>query len=92
MLVRDDWKCRGCGRIQPDAHADHIVPVSEGGARYDVANGQTLCASCHGRKTRGEQARRQAGSHGEARQDRASFVVAEAAAREGGQNHPNFAR
>ena len=60
MLTRDAWACRACGRIQANAHADHILPVSEGGLRYDVANGQTLCSSCHGRKTRGEQARRQA--------------------------------
>jgi 5-methylcytosine-specific restriction endonuclease McrA len=38
-----------------EAHADHIVPVSQGGERYDVANGQCLCVRCHGRKTRAEQ-------------------------------------
>ena len=37
------------------AQADHVVPVSQGGDRYDVANGQCLCIACHGRKTRGEQ-------------------------------------
>jgi 5-methylcytosine-specific restriction endonuclease McrA len=37
------------------AQADHIVPVRQGGDRYEVANGQTLCLSCHGRKTRHEQ-------------------------------------
>jgi hypothetical protein len=32
-------------------HADHIVPISQGGERYDVANGAARCVSCHGRKT-----------------------------------------
>jgi 5-methylcytosine-specific restriction protein A len=58
VLTRDAWACRACGRVCSDhreAHADHIVPISQGGERYSVANGQTLCASCHGRKTRAEQ-------------------------------------
>jgi 5-methylcytosine-specific restriction protein A len=58
VLTRDAWACRACGRVCSDhreAHADHIVPISQGGSRYDVANGQTLCASCHSRKTRAEQ-------------------------------------
>jgi len=38
-----------------EAHADHITPIALGGERYDVANGQTLCSSCHGKKTRAEQ-------------------------------------
>jgi 5-methylcytosine-specific restriction endonuclease McrA len=59
VLTRDAWQCQACGRVCGDrceAHADHIVPVSQGGERYDVSNGQCLCVSCHGRKTRGEQA------------------------------------
>ncbi len=58
MLTRDAWACRACGRVCADrreAHADHIVPISHGGSRYDVANGQTLCIRCHGQKTRSEQ-------------------------------------
>ena len=58
VLTRDAWACRACGRVcsgDREAHADHVVPVSQGGARYDVANGQCLCRSCHGRKTRAEQ-------------------------------------
>jgi len=34
-----------------EAQADHIVPIRQGGERYDLANGQTLCIACHGRKT-----------------------------------------
>lgn len=58
VLTRDAWACRACGRVcsgDREAHADHIVPVSAGGERYSLDNGQTLCASCHGRKTRAEQ-------------------------------------
>jgi 5-methylcytosine-specific restriction endonuclease McrA len=41
----------------PKAHVDHIKPLEEGGT--DAAeNLQTLCESCHGRKTRAEQSRR----------------------------------
>jgi cytochrome c553 len=29
--------------------------MAQGGERYDVANGQTLCIRCHGRKTLEEQ-------------------------------------
>ena len=52
MLTRDAWACVDCGRIDQANHADHVVPISHGGARYDVANGQTLCVRCHARKTR----------------------------------------
>ena len=59
VLTRDAWQCRHCGVIcgppGPPPQADHVVPVSNGGERYDVDNGQTLCIRCHGRKTRREQ-------------------------------------
>ena len=54
VLTRDAWRCRNCGRVcanKREAHADHIVPIAAGGERYDLANGQTLCASCHGSKS-----------------------------------------
>lgn len=57
VLTADAWQCRSCGRVcagEREAHADHIVPISEGGDRYDIGNGQCLCRSCHGRKTRRE--------------------------------------
>ena len=60
VLTAAAWQCQACGRVCADkleAQADHIIPISEGGARYDVANGQCLCIRCHGRKTRGEQQR-----------------------------------
>lgn len=60
MLTRDAWACVQCGRIDQANHADHILPIASGGERYDVANGQTLCLSCHSRKT----AREAAGGRG----------------------------
>ena len=65
MLTADAWTCRECGRVasgKGEAHADHISPVvpgtdecENGASRYDVRNGQCLCASCHGRKTAREE-------------------------------------
>lgn len=37
--------------------ADHIVPVAEGGAEFDVTNGQGACRFCHDIKTSEEAAR-----------------------------------
>lgn len=44
--------CNVCGDL--GAHIDHITPLRLGGAAYDQANLQTLCVSCHSRKTRQE--------------------------------------
>lgn len=37
--------------------ADHVIPVAEGGAEFDVANGQGACSFCHEIKTQAEAAR-----------------------------------
>lgn len=37
---------------------DHVVPIKDGGARFDWVNLQSLCVSCHNRKTATETARR----------------------------------
>jgi len=58
VLTRDAWACQACGRVCGDkreAQADHVIPISQGGSRYDISNGQCLCIACHGRKTRSEQ-------------------------------------
>jgi 5-methylcytosine-specific restriction endonuclease McrA len=59
VLERDNWQCRSCLRVcakRREAHADHIIAVvARPDLRYDVANGQCLCASCHSRKTVAEQ-------------------------------------
>jgi len=54
VLTRDAWTCRECGRVcggPKEAQADHVTPISQGGERYDVQNGQCLCIACHARKT-----------------------------------------
>jgi 5-methylcytosine-specific restriction endonuclease McrA len=56
ILVRDSFTCAVCHRVigGKAAHVDHILPLDDGGTDDD-ANLQTLCSSCHGRKTRAEQ-------------------------------------
>ena len=68
VLTASAWQCRECGKVcagEREAHADHIIPIADGGERYDVANGQCLCIRCHGRKTRRENARPPAGEGGQ---------------------------
>lgn len=57
VLLRDSYECQDCGKViaaKGEAHADHITPIRQGGDRYDIANGQCLCASCHSKKTLAE--------------------------------------
>ena len=51
--------CKAVGRLLPAKVVDHIVPIKDGGARFDQANLQPLCVACHNRKT----ARETAGSN-----------------------------
>lgn len=94
VLTRDAWKCSACGVVcQRMAQADHIVPINQGGARFDVENGQTLCIACHGRKTRREQAGEASQLVGAAASRReAASAGAAGPAGEGGSDHPNFAQ
>ncbi|HET6551520.1 MAG TPA: HNH endonuclease signature motif containing protein [Solirubrobacter sp.] len=40
-------RCARCGeRLAPGWHADHVAPVSRGGAT-EPANGQALCPRCN---------------------------------------------
>jgi len=48
VLERDGYRCRYCG--DPATHADHVVPVSMGGAHLDPANVVAACAPCNRRK------------------------------------------
>ena len=54
VLERDGWRCRleleGCTGVAE--HVDHIVPLSEGGARLDPLNLRASCASCNLRRNR----------------------------------------
>lgn len=64
VLTRDAWQCVACRSVcsgKGMAHADHVSPVvpgtdhcRDGRSRYDIAGGQTLCASCHQAKTNAE--------------------------------------
>ncbi len=49
-------RCAALGRINAAVVADHVQPLKDGGLRFDVANLQALCVSCHNRKTARETA------------------------------------
>jgi hypothetical protein len=55
---RAGYICEQCGRSEFRMFADHIVELEDGGAPFDVSNGQCLCGACHTRKTIGERANR----------------------------------
>jgi len=49
--------CRPClkaGRSVEARVVDHVVPIKNGGARFDWDNLQALCVACHNRKTASE--------------------------------------
>lgn len=48
-------ECLKINQYSPVAVSDHINPVSEGGDMWDWDNLQSLCTSCHQRKTANEQ-------------------------------------
>ena len=50
VFHRDGFRCVQCGRAGR-LECDHVKPVREGGARFDLSNLQTLCRDCHFRKT-----------------------------------------
>lgn len=50
VLERDKYKCVKCNSTK-FLHCDHIVPWKENESiRYELSNGQTLCAKCHLKK------------------------------------------
>jgi 5-methylcytosine-specific restriction protein A len=60
MKLRVNPLCETClkqNRIEPAVAVDHIVPVkAAGGEAYPALDWlMSMCASCHNRKTRGEQ-------------------------------------
>ncbi|WP_269112462.1 HNH endonuclease [Burkholderia thailandensis] len=50
--------CQARGMTIAAVVVDHVVPIKDGGARFDWVNLQSLCVSCHNRKTATETARR----------------------------------
>lgn len=44
-------ECMKVGKIVKATIVDHIVPIKQGGAKYDSNNLQSLCWSCHSRKS-----------------------------------------
>jgi 5-methylcytosine-specific restriction protein A len=60
-VLRANPLCRLCaarGLVVVAKVVDHITPIKDGGARYDVSNLQGLCVSCHNAKTARETAAR----------------------------------
>lgn len=51
-------ECLKSGRPTPAQMVDHIRPINKGGASLDLANLQSLCNSCHNRKSGQERHRR----------------------------------
>ncbi len=44
-------ECERLGRVTPATVVDHIKPINEGGDRLDQRNLQSLCETCHNRKS-----------------------------------------
>lgn len=53
VVARAHGMCQGngCGRTNVRLFADHIIELKDGGAPFDLRNGQALCGSCHSTKT-----------------------------------------
>ena len=49
--LRAAVRCAGCGAVTADWHADHVVPIKDGGP-HTAGNLQLLCEGCHKAKTR----------------------------------------
>jgi 5-methylcytosine-specific restriction enzyme A len=50
-------ECLRQGKLTKATMVDHIKPIKEGGAPLDLANLQSLCWSCHSRKSAEEGSR-----------------------------------
>ena len=46
--------CDRAGKTEVGMVVDHIRPLAQGGERLNAENLQTLCLSCHARKTKAE--------------------------------------
>lgn len=57
LIAQRGRRCEACGATGGRIYGDHKVELRDGGAPYDGANVQLLCAPCHGAKT--ERAKRE---------------------------------
>lgn len=64
VIARAGRACQACSRSGTRLFADHIVELQDGGAPFDLANGQALCGACHSSKTARARADRQRGRGG----------------------------
>lgn len=62
VVERAGHRCqgKGCDYSGGVLYADHIVEIQDGGAEFDLTNGQALCPSCHTKKTHAARDARQA--------------------------------
>lgn len=53
MKLRINPLCEYCppGEVKRATQVDHIKPIKDGGAPFDLKNLASACASCHSRKT-----------------------------------------
>ncbi len=54
QLRKDEPLCRMCiaeGRTTPCTMVDHIIPINQGGSKWDKDNLQPLCKSHHAKKS-----------------------------------------
>lgn len=51
--------CDAGGRVTPATEVDHIVEIQDGGDKTNLDNLQSLCTSCHRRKTGEERRKRE---------------------------------
>lgn len=61
MQLNQEPLCRECkkqGKVKEATVVDHIIPIEEGGPRYDMLNLQSLCESHHNQKSAKEGHRR----------------------------------
>ncbi|MGW4300414.1 HNH endonuclease [Streptomyces sp. NPDC004646] len=77
VTLRDNGCCYICGAepVDPDAYdeddrathpheLDHVIPISEGGARRSLDNLGLACTHCHDEKSKTEAVRANARRHG----------------------------
>lgn len=61
VIARAGGCCQMCGRSGARLYADHIVELQDGGAPFDMGNGQAICGSCHSTKSAAERRHRAIG-------------------------------